>query len=107
MDGCPFNPEEIPARAEIILSAIESASLGNITAPRDHGLEPILAVHDPDFVSDCTQPSQIMLPILGNPKPVLPHAFPVRRARQKPNSFLGQRGYYAYGAGTPILEGTW
>lgn len=38
---------EIPARAEIIRSAVESAGLGPIVPPADHGLDPILAVHDP------------------------------------------------------------
>jgi len=44
-EGRPFITDEVPARAEIILDAVQTAGLGPTTAPADHGLEPILAVH--------------------------------------------------------------
>ena len=107
VDGCPFITEEIPARAEIILSALESTNLVIIPEPIDHGLEPILAVHDANFVTYLRTAFGKNAAYFGDDQPILPHAFPIRPTCQKPTSFLGQRGYYVFGAGTPILEGTW
>lgn len=50
VEGQPFSSEEVPARAEIISRAGQAARLGPVEAPTDHGLEPLLAVHDADFV---------------------------------------------------------
>lgn len=106
-EGNPFITEEIPARAEKILSAIRSAHLGTITEPSDHGLEPILAVHDADFVHHLREVYFENAAYWGKPEAVFPHAFAVRQSRRKPRGFLGQLGYYAFSSGTPILEGTW
>ena len=50
VEGQPFLIEEIPARAEIFRQMIEQSQLGPIEPPRDHGIEPILAVHNVDYV---------------------------------------------------------
>ena len=38
-------------RAERILQMVIASGLGVILPPQDHGLSPILAVHDPDYVA--------------------------------------------------------
>jgi acetoin utilization deacetylase AcuC-like enzyme len=38
---------------------------------------------------------------------VFPGTISPRGAARKPQGFLGLTGYYAYGIGSPILEGTW
>jgi acetoin utilization deacetylase AcuC-like enzyme len=106
-EGHPFVTEEVPARAEIILRAVQAARLGPVVPPTDHGLEPILAVHDTGFVdflrTACAQSAAYYKQVT----PVFASAFPVRHDRHKPKSFLGLAGYFAFSWGTPILEGTW
>jgi acetoin utilization deacetylase AcuC-like enzyme len=106
-DGAPFVTEEVPARAEIILSAIQAANLGKIIEPVDHGIEPILAVHDKGYVNYLSTAYDENAAFFGQAEPVFPHVFPVRQRGVKPKSFPGLRGYYAFATGTPILKGTW
>jgi acetoin utilization deacetylase AcuC-like enzyme len=40
-------------------------------------------------------------------EPVFPSTFAPRQGQRKPEGVLGQLGYYAFGVGSPILEGTW
>ena len=106
-DGTPFITEEVPARAEIILKAIQTAKVGEVVSPMDYGLEPILAVHDPGYIEYLRTAFDTHQELFDTQEPVIPHTFAVSRRARKPNSFLGLRGYYSFGTGTPILEGTW
>ncbi|MBC7249860.1 MAG: histone deacetylase family protein [Anaerolineae bacterium] len=107
VEGHPFVTEEVPARAEIILNAVRAAQLGPIIAPADHGLEPILAVHDADFVNFLRSVYAESAAHFGKADPVFTWTFATRHAGRKPKSFLGLKGYYSFGWGSPILEGTW
>ncbi len=107
LDGRPFDTEEIPARVEVIRKAIEAAAIGAIISPTDHGLDPILAVHDPDYVRFLQGAYAANAAHYGEPGPVFTWTFATRHTGRKPKSFLGLKGYYAFGWGTPILEGTW
>jgi acetoin utilization deacetylase AcuC-like enzyme len=107
VEGHPFVTEEVPARAEIILQAVQSAQLGPVTAPTDHGLDPILAVHDADYVSFLRRVYAEKAAFYEEAAPVFTWTFATRYAGRKPRTFLGLLGYYAFGWGTPILEGTW
>jgi len=106
-EGHPFVTEEIPARAEIILRALQMAQLGPVISPTDHGLEPILAVHDAGFVGFLCTVYAENAAFYKQSAPVFACTFPGRHNGRKPKSFLGLRGYYAFGWGTPILAGTW
>jgi len=106
-DGYPFITEEVPARAELILKAIEIAELGEVLPPEDFGMQPILAVHDPGYIDYLRTAFQTHQALFDTDEPVIPHTFAVSRRARKPNSFIGLRGYYSFGTGTPILEGTW
>ena len=106
-DGQPFVTEEVPERAKLILKAIETAENGETLPPVDFGIDPILAVHTSDYVDYLQKVYQWISNYLKDDDPVLPHAFAVRHNGRKPKSFLGLRGYYGFGAGTPILPGTW
>jgi acetoin utilization deacetylase AcuC-like enzyme len=107
LEGRPFLTEEVPARAEIIRNAVQAAQLGSMTAPTDHGLEPILAVHDTDFVDFLQSVYAESTAFYKQAEPVFAWTFATRHNGRKPKSFLGLIGYYAFGWGTPILEGTW
>ena len=107
VEGNPFQTEELPARAEIILEAVQAAQLGPVIAPTDHGLASILAVHDPDYVSFLQTAYAESTCFWGEASPVFTWTFAVRHAARKPKSIVGLKGYYAFGWGSPILEGTW
>jgi acetoin utilization deacetylase AcuC-like enzyme len=99
--GRPFAIEEVPARAEIILSAVRAARLGPVSAPIDHGLDPILAVHDAGFVDYLRRAYAA-----GAAQIFADYPAP-RLARRRPVRLPGLKGYYAFGNEDPILEGTW
>jgi acetoin utilization deacetylase AcuC-like enzyme len=106
-EGHPFVTEEIPARMEIILRAVQTVQLGPVVPPTDHGIEPILAVHDTGFVDFLRTVYAENADLNNKAAPVFAQTFAVRRNGRKPKSCLGLIGYYAFGWGTPILEGTW
>jgi len=107
VEGRPFITEEVPARAEILLAA--ALQVGSVIPPTDHGLAPILAVHDPDYVNflrTAYAESAALSPGVA-PAPVFTWTFATRHTGRKPRSVRGLLGYYAFGWGSPILEGTW
>jgi acetoin utilization deacetylase AcuC-like enzyme len=106
-NGQPFISEDVPARAEIILEAIKSAKLGILQPPTDHGIQPLLAVHDPEYLKFLQQVYIEYTDYYHESAPVFPETFASRHPRRKPNHSYWLMGYYAYGVGSPILEGTW
>ncbi|MBN1259343.1 MAG: histone deacetylase family protein [Anaerolineae bacterium] len=108
IDGVPFVSRELPARAEVILLAVREAGLGPITAPVDHGLAPVLAVHDPAYVSHLKTVYQETSRRCGCPIPVLVGTgVTLERAPEPPAGFFARRLYYTYDYEDPIFEGTW
>jgi acetoin utilization deacetylase AcuC-like enzyme len=98
---------EMPVRVDYILAAVQAAGLP-VMAPRDFGLAPILRVHDADFVA-FLQTAFDQWKAAGKDGFMLPSGFAARSMRQDhiPTGINGKLGYYAYDAGTPIVEGTW
>jgi len=107
LEGHPFVTDEVPARAEILVQAIRQAALGPVVEPDDFGLEPILAVHTADYVGHLRTVFADAARAFGKPEPVFGTTFAPRGALRKPAGFLGLTGYYTYGVGSPVLEGTW
>jgi acetoin utilization deacetylase AcuC-like enzyme len=106
-DGNPIIIEELPARAEIILSALQAGSIGPVSPPTDHGLDPILAVHDRDFVDFLRGVHAERAARRKTIAPVFADTPAPRHFRRKPRSWLGLTGYYAFGHDDPIVAGTW
>ena len=102
-----FDTEEIPSRAEIILEAVRAAQLGPIDQPTDHTIDPILAVHAPDYIDHLRTIFTEQAAFYGEKLPVIPETFAPRLPRHRTRSLFGRKGYYAFGVGSPILEGTW
>jgi len=107
VEGHPLSTCEVPARAEIILRAVQQARLGRVVEPVDHGMQPIQAVHDPGYLEFLRTANADSEAHFGEPGPVMTWTFASRHAVRKPKGFLGLKGYYAFGWGTPILKETW
>jgi acetoin utilization deacetylase AcuC-like enzyme len=107
LEGHPFVTEEVPARAEILLGAVRASNFGPVLEPDDSGLEPILAAHDAGFVDHLRGVYQESARQFGRADPVFVSTFSPRTAQRRSRNITGQTGYYAYGVGSPILEGTW
>ena len=93
---------EKPERLDSMLAA-----LGPVTASGDHGLPPILAVHDGDYV-EFLQTAHAAWTKAERPGDAFPYVFPVRHRRPLNLSRIdAQLGQYAFDCGTPIAEHTW
>ncbi len=98
---------ETPRRAEIVIERVKAVELGEILAPQEFGLDPILKVHNKGFV-DFLQTAWSEWSSTGRTFDALPHVWPVPGlGRRLSNSIDGKLGYYAIDAGTPITTGTW
>jgi acetoin utilization deacetylase AcuC-like enzyme len=98
---------DLPRRAEVLLDAIRAAQLGPVTEAVDHGLDPILAVHDPAYVQFLRTVYRDYQALFGGSGPVFPDSFAVRPARARPNGLMGRIGHYAFAMDSPILQDTW
>jgi acetoin utilization deacetylase AcuC-like enzyme len=98
---------EKPERAYTILARVREVGLGEVLAPDDFGLDPILRVHSEDFVSFLKTAFDEWAAEHGEID-AFPINWVVRGLRQRcPNHIDGKIGYYAGDAGTPITRGTW
>jgi len=93
---------EKPERLDAMIAA-----LGTMTPSNDHGLAPIVAIHDPDYV-EFLQSAHTEWVEAGRPGDAIPYAFPIRRRRSlKLSRIDAQLGRYAFDCGTPIAASTW
>lgn len=99
---------EIPARAEIIQAAVAAAGIGPLRPPVDHGLEPVLAVHDAAYVEFLRGFHPRWVAAGGAPEAALPALFPGRHGfdRFSPSPWA-EIGYYSLDCSAPITEGTY
>ena len=98
---------EMPQRADTILAAVRRADLGAVIEPKTFGLDPVLAVHSPNFV-DFLERAWSLWQAEGRKGDALPLNWPVRGMRQiEPDHIDGKLSYFSFDAGTPITAGTW
>jgi acetoin utilization deacetylase AcuC-like enzyme len=103
MNGGWADHAETTARFDVVLGAMRGA----VRAPVDHGLAPILAVHDPDYVA-FLQTAHAEWLAAGREGDAIGYAFPVRGRRPLAHDRIDARlGQYGFDAGTPITTGTW
>ena len=107
LGGFPFIIEEIPQRIEEILAALQAAGIGPLIQPTDHGLSPILGVHDTQYIEYLQSAYENNAAFYRNDEPAIPETFAPRSARRRPKHVLGLKGYYGFGTGSPINAGTW
>ena len=100
-------PFERPSRMDYILHRLDEVKLGEIIAPREFGMDPILGIHDADYVSfleNCWDDWRTEY----ETGEAIPSVWPARRMQQRrPNHIDGKLGYYALAGETAICSGTW
>jgi acetoin utilization deacetylase AcuC-like enzyme len=100
-------PFERPSRLDYIHARLTEVGLGPITEPDSFGMEPILAVHDAEYV-DFLQTAWDRWQAAGFKGEAIASTWPARRMVQaRPSGIDGQLGYYALAAETSITQGTW
>ncbi|MCP9758598.1 histone deacetylase family protein [Aquitalea sp. S1-19] len=98
---------EKPSRADMVLAQVRAQTLGEVLAPKPHGLEPVLKVHDEGYVRFWESAWQ-RWSATGRDWDALPKMWQVRRLRERiPEHVEGQLCYYSMDAGTPLTAGTW
>ena len=100
---------ETPRRADEILREIKERDLGEIVTPQHFGFEPILRVHDPEFVRFLEVAYERWEHKYGSAcSAALPSAWPARTLRALPTENIdAQIGFYGFDTATPITSGTW
>jgi acetoin utilization deacetylase AcuC-like enzyme len=100
-------PHESPERAQIVLERVRAVGLGPVIAPVRFGLEPVLAVHDQQFV-EFLRNAWVDWVAAGHHGEAIPDCWPARGMAQRcPNGIAGKLGYYAMAGETSISPGTW
>ncbi len=102
VNGKAEDHAETPARLANML-----AQIGEVRAPDDHGLGPILAVHDEGYVA-FLQAAHAAWLAAGREGDAIGYAFPVRGRRPLALERIdGRLGQYGFDTVTPIAAGTW
>jgi acetoin utilization deacetylase AcuC-like enzyme len=98
---------ENPARAELILEAVQCAGF-EVSEPREFPVGVLQSVHDAAFVGFLRTAHDAWRAV-GKDGFMLPSAFPARGLRRDhiPSGINGKMGYYCFDPGSPIVEGTW
>lgn len=109
LDGGQFiAPRECPERVDMIAARIRETGLGEFRGATAHGMDPILAIHDPGYVhflEHCWADWRAY----GHTGEAMAMAWPTRHGRTDiiPGDIDGRLGYYASTAETTIEAGTW
>jgi acetoin utilization deacetylase AcuC-like enzyme len=104
---------ENPDRMDKILAALNKTDWAEFEAPADFGLDPILAVHDKDYItflaSAWTEWLDSDHEVAANPEQnaFLPATFALRRTPRVPHTLLGKAGYYMMDLSACIVEHTY
>lgn len=100
-------PFERPSRADMVVEAVRQRGLGEIVEPGSFSLDPVLAVHDADFVA-FLETAWEQWQQAGNAGEAIATVWPARRMQCRvPRDIEGRLGYYAMAAETSISAGTW
>ncbi len=88
---------ESPVRIHHIVKELASTGLFESVPAKTHGMAPILAVHDQDFVEYLRRACQSV-----KDKSVYPYVFPIRNATRPPKELSVRAGYYCIDTFTPL-----
>jgi len=100
--GQLVKPFERPSRADMVIKAVRQSNLGEIKEPTSYPLDPVLAVHDADFVS-FLETAWDEWQQVGYAGEAMATVWPARRMQCRAPRFIeGKIGYYAMAAETTI-----
>jgi acetoin utilization deacetylase AcuC-like enzyme len=100
-------PFERPSRVDMVIKAVRESGLGDTHEPDAFSLDPVLAVHDADFVEFLATVWQEWQKT-GYTGEVIATVWPARRMQSRVPRFIeGKVGYYALATETSISDGTW
>ncbi|WP_281251517.1 histone deacetylase family protein [Erythrobacter tepidarius] len=103
VNGKAENHAETPQRFDSVLAQVSSP----VRAPADHGLAPILAVHEADYLA-FLQSAFGEWRVAGRDGDAIGYAFPVRARRRLALARIDAKlGQFGFDAVTPIAAGTW
>ena len=91
---------ERPVRVGRIMNHIRSLPGLEVAEVHDHGVDPVIAVHDADFVRYL---EQVCLK-LATDRTIYPYVFPIRQRARKPVDEEVQAGYYCIDTFTPLTH---
>jgi len=100
------------SRAQSIVDTLKARGK-DLKAPQDFGLDPILAVHDADYVAFLRTAWDRWFEAYGKGTPfgkdsnMLPNVFPSDPVASRPELIAGQIGWYMGDLAAEIVEGTW
>ncbi|MDO8754090.1 MAG: hypothetical protein Q7J80_09385, partial [Anaerolineales bacterium] len=103
---------ENPERMDQISAALKKTDWAEFSEPKDFGLDPILAVHDKDYINFLASAWDEWLAsdpeVAASPEQnaFLPATFALRRNPRIPNTLLGKAGYYMMDLSACIVEAT-
>jgi acetoin utilization deacetylase AcuC-like enzyme len=99
---------ETPNRANRIADALRGVGWTEFCEPLDVGLEPILAVHDREYLDFLASAwTEWLDSAPQDPSTLIPATFALRRAARRPKSLLGRAGYHIMDLSACIMEGTY
>lgn len=99
---------ENPDRIDKILNALKNVKWAEFFEPANFGLDPILAVHDKEYLDFLASAwTEWLASNPTDPSTLIPATFALRRQPQKPKSLLGLAGYYIMDLSGCIVEGTY
>ncbi|QKC97198.1 histone deacetylase family protein [Mesorhizobium sp. NZP2298] len=104
--GAPQPNPEKPERVARLLAGAKSAGC-TIERPRNHGLDPIAAVHTPEYLDFLEHIFERWQRIDGASAEVIPNIHPIARNGSYPASAVGQAGYHMADTACPISGETW
>jgi len=105
--GQLIEPFERPSRMDHILARNEQTKAGPVIAPDEFGIDPILRIHDKDYIAFLQSAWQSWSEA-GYKGEAIATTWPARRMAQKvPDHIDGKLGYYSMACETSISEGTW
>ncbi|MCB1330965.1 MAG: histone deacetylase family protein [Maritimibacter sp.] len=100
-------PFERPSRMDYILARLGERDLGPIIEPDDFGLDPILRIHTPDYVTFLQTAWDEWQAAGFTGEAIITSWSAPRMSTKCPNNIEGKIGYYGLSAETAISPGTW
>jgi acetoin utilization deacetylase AcuC-like enzyme len=104
--GAFMDHPEQPARAELLRDMLLRNGFP-VESPRDHGIDPAKAVHDPDYVDFFRDAHARFVADAGTEAMAVPTAHPGVRRGRCPVDIHGALGWWMTDTSTPLTAGTW